>query len=126
MTDPEAFEKKRGASANWRSLKGEDAISVLLFFPSAYLLHYYWTSPLAFLGLLAVWLVINVFFRLVPPGFASMGAGLSVAALYGRAAYLLGVNIYAAVFIGVIAYPLGYLASVMAAQSLYRLRSSGR
>jgi hypothetical protein len=72
MTDPEACKNGRRDEAKpaanaFGSKKGEDAISVLLFFPAAYLLRHYWESPFAFLGLLGVWLFINVYFRLVPP-----------------------------------------------------------
>jgi hypothetical protein len=126
MTDPEAVEDAQRRASSWKRFKGEDAISILLFFPTAYLLHYYSPSPFAFLGLLGVWLFINVYFRLVPPGLAALTTGLGVGFLYGRTAYLLGANIYVAAFIGVAAYPLGYLAGVLAAESLYPGGPSGR
>jgi hypothetical protein len=126
MTDPEAAEHAQQRASSWKRFKGEDAISILLFFPSAYLLHYYSPSPFAFLGLLGVWLFINVYFRLLPPGLAALLTGLGVGFLYGRTASLLGANTYLAVFAGVTVYPLGYLAGVLAAESLYPGGPSGR
>jgi hypothetical protein len=128
MSDPEACENeidrglRRSAEETEGSASpkgGDGAISVLLFFPSAYLLHLYWESPFAFLWLIGVWFLINVFFRLVPPGFAAIGAGLGTGAAYGASSYLLGANILWATLIGAIAYAPGYLSGVLAAQALH-------
>jgi hypothetical protein len=120
MNGAEPAGKASKAVPNWRKLKGEDAISVLLFFPAAYLLHDYWPSPFAFLGLIGVGVFIHLFFSTFAPGFAAIAAGICVGFLYGRAAYLLGINIFAAAFITVAVYPVGYLAGALAAQSLFQ------
>jgi hypothetical protein len=116
----------RKAVPSWRRVKGEDAISLLLFFPAAYLLHQSWPSPFAFLWLVAVGFGIHMFFSNFAPGFAAIVAGICVGFFYGRAAYLLGIHVAAAVFVSVAAYPVGYLAGAMASQSLFQTEGRRR